>query len=269
MRKSIVSVLMIGLLTLGMLTGCGGGGSKEVTAESLLKDVQTKTEAMKSMENHITANITMDTGEENGGAMDMTMEMDMQTTNDPMANYTKATISVSGMSIDMEMYVMAEDDKLATYVGVMDQWMVEREDFATDDAEALDEMASDLLANLDKVTLAEETEEVDGKEAYIITGTIEGDDIQNVLGTTEALVGSMTGDGEMDMEGLSVDFKYAIGKEDSMPISVDYTFNGFDKLVDESGITISNFTMSMDYTAFDSVDAITVPQEVLDAAIEY
>lgn len=263
MKKSVLSVLMVMVLALALLAGCGGSG--EVTAESLLKDVQKNSNDAKSMDMQMIMDMTM-TSEDLGGSMDMSLDMDMKTTMDPIACSMIGTMSMLGQSLDMEMYMIVDGDEVTTYVGLLGQWMKETADYDSS-TDLIDTTAADLSACLDKLTLAEETEDVDGKEAYIITGTITGDVMEDILGSTEELLDSMTDSG-MDMSQFSVDLKYAIGKDDKLPVYMDMTFNGMEGVVDDSDFSIDNCTIRLNYKGFDNVDAITVPQEAIDNASE-
>ena len=77
MKKRFLGMVTAGILATVMLAGCGASASK-VTAESLLQEVQSKCDAMKSLETHTTAEITLES-DALGGTMDMTMDMTMQT----------------------------------------------------------------------------------------------------------------------------------------------------------------------------------------------
>lgn len=54
MKKRFLGMVTAGILATVMLAGCGASASK-VTAESLLQEVQSKCDAMKSLETHTTA----------------------------------------------------------------------------------------------------------------------------------------------------------------------------------------------------------------------
>lgn len=265
MKKSLVSLLTICVLILGLLTGCGG---TKVTAESLLKEVQTKSEAMNSMETHLTMAMTMGSADL-GGSIDLTMEMDMQTVIEPVASYMTGTLSMMGINLDMEIYTILEDEQIATYMGMMGEWMVQKMAYDTESVNQLDTTAGEMLQNLGSLALAEETEDVDGTEAYIITGTLSGEDMQSMMDSAESMMSSVTGDTEaLDMSGVTVDFKYAISKADKLPLYMDMTFTGFDSVMEGQDVSIDDFTMRMEYTGFDTIESITVPQEVIDQAVE-
>ena len=107
MKKRFLGMVTAGILATVMLAGCGASASK-VTAESLLQEVQSKCDAMKSLETHTTAEITLES-DALGGTMDMTMDMTMQTTIEPVANYLKGNISIPGLgtAMDMENYTVS------------------------------------------------------------------------------------------------------------------------------------------------------------------
>lgn len=265
MRKSIVSVLTVCVLLLGLLTGCSGAG--KVTAESLLKDVQKNMESVKSMESHTAMEMSMDMPAL-GGSIDMNMDMTMSTTMDPVVNYMQGSIGLLGQTMDMENYSIVEGDQIITYTGMMGEWMVQKMPYDEEAVNTVDTGEDALLANLEALTLEEKTEDVNGTEAYIISGTIEGEDIENLMGSMEDILGGMTGDTSMDMAGLIVEFKYAVSKEGKMPLYMDMNFSGLTVGEGDEKVTISNFSMKMEYTAFDSVDPITVPQNIIDSAVE-
>ena len=136
-------MMAAGILAVSMLAGCGASAAK-VTAESLLKEVESKCNAMKSMETHTAVEMTLDS-ESLGGSVDMTMDMTMQTTTDPVANYMKGSIGLLGSTLDMEMYTIVEDDQILSYTGMAGQWMVQKMAYDKDSVEKINAAASDLL----------------------------------------------------------------------------------------------------------------------------
>jgi hypothetical protein len=73
-------------------------------------------------------------------------------------------------------------------------------------------------------------------------------------------------DSGMDLADVSVDFKYAISKADNTPLYMDMTFNDFTLSIDDMDIAYKDFTVKMEYTGFDTVSSIEVPQDVIDSA---
>lgn len=268
MKKRFLGMVTAGILTAVMLAGCGASTSK-VTAESLLQEVKSKCDAMKSLETHTTAEITLGS-EALGGTMDLTMDMTMQTTTEPVANYLKENISIPGLgtAMDMENYTVVQDDQILSYAGIAGQWMVSKMAYDKDSVERINAAAEDLLKSKDSLKLADETEDVNGTEAYIITGSISGADVKNLLSSMESTLGNLTGNTDMDLGDISVDFTYAISKADKNPLYMEMTFNGMTAGEGDEQVTFNKFNMKMEYTNFDTVDAITVPQDVVDSAID-
>ncbi len=274
MKKKWMAAVLTACLALSALAGCGSK-AKPVTAASLLEDIETKTKEMKSMTSHMTMNMAME-GEELASmgmdSIEMNMDADCQVTQDPAASYIKGKMGLLGMDLDMEVYTVVEGEEIVNYIGMMNSWMMQRTAFDKEAINSINTNAGELLKHLDSLTLQEEAEDIDGKPAYIITGTLEGEDMASLLGQTQSALGGATGLGEVmeeaDFEKMSVDFKYAVDQESRMPVYADFTFNGFENLTGQEGVTISEFTMRTDYTGFDNVEKIEVPQEVKDSAEE-
>ena len=264
MKKRFLGMVTAGILATVMLAGCGASASK-VTAESLLQEVQSKCDAMKSLETHTTAEITLES-DALGGTMDMTMDMTMQTTTEPVANYLKGNISIPGLgtAMDMENYTVVQDDQILSYTGIAGQWMA----YDKDSVERINAAAEDLLKSKDSLKLADETQDVDGTEAYMISGSISGADVKNLLSSMESTLGGLTGDTEMNLDDITVDFTYAVSKADKMPLYMDMVFSGLGAGEGDEQVTFSKFNMKMEYTNYDTVEAITVPQDVVDSAID-
>ena len=84
----------------------------------------------------------------------------------------------------------------------------------------------------------------------------------------KSTLGDLTGDTEMNLDDLTVDFTYAVSKADKMPLYMDMSFSGLGVGEGDEQVTFSKFNMKMEYTNYDTVEAITVPQDVVDSAID-
>ena len=271
-NRVFTALLCVFLLAAGT-AGCGNKEAQpeKLTAESLIRQVQEKTDAMQSMETH--ADILIDMSGEAlssiGGSLSMDMDLDMQSTSDPVASYVKGTLTALIMNTDIESYtVLGEKDELLTYVGNQGQWTLQRIPFNQSAAESIDNTADEILQNIDSITLAEETTSVDGEEAYILSGTITGEDVTELMGAAGSIVGDYTGGSQIDLSGLSVDIEYAVSAERMLPLYTNLVFHGTEGLTGTEEVQITGMTMKMTNTGFDTVDSITVPQEVIDQAQE-
>ena len=272
-RRFLAFFLAAGLAAMS-LAGCGAK-EKPVTAQSLLEEIETKSKEMNSMTSHLTMNMTME-GEQMASLgvdkINITMDADNQVTQDPVASYINGKMSLMGMNMDMEIYTVLEGDELVNYMGMMGNWMYQRLPFDKETINNISANAGTLLEHLDSLTLQEETEDIDGKPAYIISGTLQGEEMMELLGQAQSALGTAAGMDqiieEADVADMSMDFKYAVDQESRLPVYADFVFNGFEALTDQEGVTISEFTMRTDYTGFDNVEKIEVPQEVKDSAQE-
>ncbi len=272
MPKKLLALFSVLLLTLSLLAGCGG--SEPVTASSLMEEAQKYTDEADSMKTHMLMDMTM-SGESLqtvGGSVEMAMDIDMDTVKDPLANHMTGKVKFLGMDMDYEAYSVLEDDQMCTYSKVMGSWTLQKTDL---DKEALEEIkkgsSAQFFSQNDQFTLQEETEDVDGTEAYIITGTLEGEDIKSLMENFSGALPAMGIDmSDVDYKDVSVDIKYAIAKEDRRPVYVDADFKGMESMMGDAaeGITIDKFTLHLDYLDFNNVDSIEVPQEAIDQAVD-
>ena len=271
MRKSI-ALLCAMLMVLGLLAGCGA--AEQVTAPSLVEEAQKYTDDADSMKTKMVLNMAMsgESLQSIGGSVEIGMDMDMDSVKEPMANHMTGKVNAMGMDMDYEAYTVLEDKELCVYSKMLGSWTVQKTPV---DEEALENLkknsTSQIFSKEENFTLQDETEDVNGTEAYIITGTIEGDEIKDLMASFSSAMPSMGMDlSNADYSGVSVDVKYAIAKEERKPVYVDMTFKGMESMMGESaaGVTIDNFTIRMDYLEFNTVDKIEIPQEVIDNAKE-
>ena len=271
MRKSI-ALLCAMLVVLGLLAGCGA--AEQVTAPSLVEEAQKYTDDADSMKTKMVLNMAMsgESLQSIGGSVEIGMDMDMDSVKEPMANHMTGKVNAMGMDMDYEAYTVLEDKELCVYSKMLGSWTVQKTPV---DEEALENLkknsTSQIFSKEENFTLQDETEDVNGTEAYIITGTIEGDEIKDLMASFSSAMPSMGMDlSNADYSGVSVDVKYAIAKEERKPVYVDMTFKGMESMMGESaaGVTIDNFTIRMDYLEFNTVDKIEIPQEVIDNAKE-
>ena len=110
---------------------------------------------------------------------------------------------------------------------------------------------------------------MDGTEAYMISGSISGADVKNLLSSMESTLGGLTGDTEMNLDDITVDFTYAVSKADKMPLYMDMVFSGLGAGEGDEQVTFSKFNMKMEYTNYDTVEAITKMMSVQQTGIPY
>ncbi|MCD7765092.1 MAG: hypothetical protein LUH53_01030 [Lachnospiraceae bacterium] len=144
--------------------------------------------------------------------------------------------------------------------------------------------------------LADEGADYDGSECYLLTAVIDSSNLRTVIDKTEELVGTEFSDEmgldeetvsmiEEMLDGLKINIKYYINTADYRPVALNIDLNDTDLTTLNSYVTTlvagyfdsedSDITttvevvlndLSMVYTfTDDSVEAITVPEEALEA----
>ena len=140
--KKLAAMGMAAVMAAALLSGCG---KTKATPENLLRDMTEKAEKAESAVANLKFNISLSSG---GAELAVNMDMDMEVTAEPEASYGKGEISVdiagSGMSTEMEMYSVKEDDQYVTYTMMDGQWTKE----ISDEEEALGDIGILLLISV-------------------------------------------------------------------------------------------------------------------------
>lgn len=261
--KKKLAWLLVGTMVFGttLLGGCG----KKVTAQSLVEEMNAKLENTKSYEAAMDMGMSMNVEAEGVGMdIDLSMAGNTETVMDPMITHMDMTMDMSllGLSMDMDMYLQIDGDQAITYMGMAGEWM-----------KTLQPVSDDM--NLNNITvnvgdpanlkLAEKTETLDGGEAYVITGTISGAELQDVLASAESM---MEGLGEVDLTSMQADMTLWIYKDTGYPASMEVVMSGDGISTEADGVTIRVTELSVvtDYIGFDTIDTIEIPDEALAAS---
>lgn len=304
-RKNILKTLSVIMILAMMLsfTACGkkdgdsgsgsggsggSGGTEDITA--VMTEVTEKISAVNSY----TFDMTMDIGME---VMEQSMDMKTTSTGEaiskPLAAHMKATSEMGVLgSYETESYVREEDGKTAVYTG-MDlgdgeiMWIKQIEDISSTSAQFNAQASIDMyVKSADSFTEAG-TEDVNGKKATRYDGVIKGEAIKDAIeasGINEEL--GMVGDIDIaDLFEQSDELIVSIWvTEDKMPIKYEMDMTSVmktivDKVMEQElqGATegegaidlkvgINKALISMTFTGFDNVDAIDIPEDVINNA---
>ena len=261
MRKKIVWLLVSVMLLSAVVFG--GCGKKEVTAESLVKEVNENMEKVKSYTGDMDMKMSMNVSSQ-GVAMDMDMGMQgtIEYTAEPEIVHMKGTMDVSllGLSMDMDMYSQVEDDKAIVYMCMMNEWM--KSETGIDESSIQDMYA--IAEDGKDMTLAEETEKIGDREVYVLTSTITGEEFQEIMGVMENMT---EGVGDMDWSNMQANVTMKIYKDTILPASVSIEMSDSGEGIESEGVTVkfNNLSVVMNYVDFDSVDSIEIPEEALAA----
>ena len=261
MRKKIVWLLVSVMLLSAVVFG--GCGKKEVTAESLVKEVNENMEKVKAYTGDMDMKMSMNVSSQ-GVAMDMDMGMQgtIEYTAEPDIVHMKGTMDVSllGLSMDMDMYSQVEDDKATVYMCMMNEWM--KSETGIDESSIQDMYA--IAEDGKDMTLAEETEKIGDREVYVLTSTITGEEFQEIMGVMENMT---EGVGDMDWSNMQANVTMKIYKDTILPASVSIEMSDSGEGIESEGVTVkfNNLSVVMNYVDFDSVDSIEIPEEALAA----
>ena len=261
MRKKL-AWLLIGTMLLGttLLGGCG----KKVTAQSLVEEMNTKMKNVKSYESTMDMDMSMSV-ESQGIGMDVDLSIDGDTDMvlDPMLAHMdlKVETSLLGLSMDMDMYMQVDGDQVITYTGLAGEWMKTTQPLTEE--LAMNDMSFD-VGDPEKLILADKTEMLDGGEAYVITGVINGDELTSILSNAESMMDSLEG---IDLSGVQADMTLKVYKDTGYPASMEVVMSGEGLSTEAEGATtsITNLSVIMIYEGFDTIDTIEIPPEVLAA----
>ncbi len=302
MKRTAILLMALAMLFLSAVAGCSNDSENVVTeaaveaedtAEALddtSEDAELKAEAELTADSMLAA---MQEYMENASSMtmDMSFTMDMtidgervitdirytyQVTSAPEAAHVSVTVTYEAdyeeesMVTTTESYVVQEDGVYVTYSGVDGEWYKMEIELDVDLMESYSmlDMATDC-------TLAEETQTVNGAECYVLICQIQGDDLQTLM--DEMGLTSLTGD--MDYSALTVEESIWLDTETLFPVQVTVDFGDSLTAVMEASIDLTeedgiDFSMEpcmimVNYTGFNNVDEIIVPEEVIESAASY
>lgn len=255
------------ILAAAVLSGCG----ENVTAESLMQDAAEKMAGINSMTGVYDMDMAMEISQ-SGVSMnvDTSMNMDFETTVEPSALHGTATVDVGmlGLSMEMEMYTMMEGEQAVSYTRMGDQWMKQSVDMPESAA------SSNMVLDLDnlfgenpELTLQDDTEEENGEEVYVITGSVSAEDLN--MDEFNEIMGSVNGAGledlGLDLSGLQMDVTLTVYKDSHLPASLSMKSSGEGDVftMDVEGVEAALTSLSYDMTfeEYDTVDEIVLPEE--------
>lgn len=270
--KKIVLIALFGLTTF-ILAACGNESAEEVFTNA--------TEAAKKIESAEMIMVVSQEmnlpGEDTNLIVDS--EMEGSVINDPIALYQKGTVSMSaeGMGseepLEMETEIYFVDEEIYMFESLTGQWI----------------KADETLVPIDMITSQQPdiTEQLEMMEKYVEDFTLED--------TKEEYTFTLTADGEaykelskeMLSEYMPEELTSQIGDLSSM--LEDMTINSleFEMILDKETYEMKHYNMDLDmtmtvegqelnivqsidteYTGLNTVEAIEVPQEIKDSAID-
>ena len=269
--KKGLMLLVVSTFSVSMLSGCS---LLKPTTQSLLRDCSKKMANVKDMGLDAEIKYALELSKDGASVeMDFTADADLayEKINDGYETYMDADMKISLMGISKtvngEVYTVVEDEKVTTYSKSEDQdeWMKEEEKL-DEDSFGIQSLANSDFSNLaDSMTLMENTEEVHGRECYVLKGVVENSNFSDVLGDMDL-------DDLGDMDNLKAEVTLNLDKQDKMPVSIimevdEDEFNKVLENADLEGVSISidELTIEMVYKEINTGKTVDTPAEVYDA----
>ncbi len=279
MRKSLS--ILIGLLLVLMLAACNqtakpvdnatnnnkeASKPSELTLEEVLEKSTAASESLKSFSVKMDMNQTISSTVEEI-SMDTHSVIDMDFVVDPMAFYQKMTMTMDEEKVEMESYF--SEDGMFFYEPSGGQWMK----FPQEMTDMFLQMAGEQQNPGDELkklqSFADDfTFEQDDKN-FILKLKAAGEKFNTFMKETamESLPAEMAEEEVFNnMNIKSVDYEIIVDKETFNPVSLKMDME-MDMTVEEETINLKQ-TVNAQYLNLNKIDVISVPQEVIDSAVE-
>ncbi|WP_277584774.1 DUF6612 family protein [Psychrobacillus antarcticus] len=279
--KKWTALLSVVTLALG-LAACNETATpvqdKEVTETSklTLQEVYDKSmkasEELKSVKGTIDMKQTMSIPSEEM-TLDIKSMMDMEYIIEPMQMHQKGTTTMMGVGegsesqeIDMETYIT--EDALYVYEGTAAQWMKFPKEMVDQMMGATNQ--TDPAAQLQPLEeYLEKVEFEQDDENYILTLEGSGEEFTSLVkDQVDEALQSLTGEGNVDLDYTihSVDYVVHIDKESFQTNKLDMVID-MDMTMDGETINLK-MDVKTNFSKFNEINEIVVPQEIIDSAKE-
>ena len=272
MKKRILLVLCICMVTILAITGC-----KSATTASILKDMVEKTKDIKSTDMNIKMVMDIESAE-SGTTQNMKFDIDMnaQTTVDPEVCKIDGNMNMSFLNMNqsrgMKVYSVKEQDGSYTNYTFIDgqkAWSKAKANVNTDGMSELADFKS-FEGVFDNFQLADGTTDINNISCYKLTGTIEGENLSKILGSVKSLANTLK---EGDLSGIKANVDFYVNAKDMTPVQVkvDLKDSDLSNAFGTSGnekLKANEYYVSVTYNGINTVDKIDVPEDVKNNAVE-
>lgn len=262
-RKAVIMLLLSSAAVL-FLPGC----SQKDSPKRLLADMAKSLENVESVSSSMNVTADMDVGTE---TVAVGVSMDMESMLDPEISHGTGNMSFEmyGMNFDMDLetYSVKEDEEYEVYTKLNDEWS--KTSAETNEDAFNPEMFRELRSQAKRFELAKDPDAVNGEAVYEMAGDINGDIF---LGVMEQSVSNALGQlPDMDEDKLSetkIPCSFYIYKESMLPAKIYVDMKDVMAALtadSEETVNISECSLDITFTDYNSIDGITVPKEALEA----
>lgn len=201
----------------------------------------------------------------------------------------KMTVEVQAIDFDegmeFEAYSIVDDGTVARYscIDGDDTWYVTELGDDVLDQDTMDKMTEAMKVVLkENGKLAEDTEEVEGEECYVITATIEGSDWLDILKTMQSILDDAIEEADVDIdmlswfENCSADITYYFSKDTGylvkteMDMSDTDIYNMIGQMMEDIGLeqVFGEYEEMIEETSFSKLYISVVFSDVNDTEVE-
>lgn len=286
MRKKILILAAAAVL---LLSGCSHKVTSAVLAGQTYANLQKTQSAVLDLDLKLGADIdtaalsrallgvSLPAGEHSTGTI--SLAMDCETTSSPAAMHGKGNLGLGIPllgEIPLEIYTVPEEGENVMYTGVMGIYgrKVLPEPSASEKGsgepwyKAL--FGAWKAVSDDTISMEEATVDMEGKECYLLHARFPSSLVYDFLTASVDLSFLQTEGTRVDFGDQKTPVDIYIEKEKLLPCVLtvkDTDFvNSFMSQTKLSGITLNDMDLTVTFESFDSVEEITVPQDVRDAA---
>lgn len=263
--KKTVGILLLLVVCINLMTGCNTKQTPKRLMDTVTKNLAEAKSATTSLDMNVELEDVLD-------IMKISMDMQMENTTKPKAGHAKgkALVDVSGTKVesDIEIYQIMEGQEFATYSSIYGQWSRE----ATK-GEQQSGFNGNLLQgageSVRSFRIAKERVTVGGKKCYEMYGDISGKEFLDFMGLDIVKVfGLVELPDEETIKQLKIPITMDIYEKELLParVFVDMT-DVMNELYDkyEKSTNVNNFTIKLEYMAFNQKQKIEVPLEIRQA----
>ena len=267
------------------LSGCG-----PMTAEKLAGKVNQAVEKTPYSQAEVDMTMGMSLAEATTGVeLDLEFQIggQMQVSYEPATIYEKldCTVEIMGLRVptSMEVYILQEGDKLATYTNTAGSWTRSEADVSTQTSESASIAIWDLPA--EQLAIDEEVTELDGTPALCLTGEVTGQDAAQAMGL---LFNSLEESNSLPDEDMmleqapeSIDWDKVtaqvityVDSETYLPLQEEITLSGLEEAMsipqDTGSVScrIQDTRITVRYTSYEPVDPCVLPEGAKEAAAQ-
>lgn len=276
-RRQMSAILMLVVLTVISITGCS---AKEQKALSNAIQVANSAKSVETETKVDMAGVVEAEGQKQD--MSMTYTMNMSQFTEPLKTKGTVKMSVSGMSMEFDMYMLEENGNFVSYMNMeqLGGWMKQTL-CSTSDMEEANQRSMQMNAKLfaSESFSYERKDDIteDGKTYYVYDAVLKKEQMKEVLGSVQSFYDS-TGMGiDEEIEKIAADmpdipFTVWIDSEEEVLYRVKFSMGEvLRKIVESMGadeteaMEISKLDMDIIYKNYDKVENFELPAEAKDA----